>query len=291
MPLARPRIVALTAFALLAFAGNSLLTRAALAQGLIGPGAFAAIRLASGAAMLAVLAARRGLPIRPRRDDWPGIAALFLYAAGFSFAYLQLTTATGALILFAVVQLSMIAAATAAGRPPGRIELLGITVALAGLVWLLAPGLAAPRVVALLLMLVAGVAWAGYTLLGRGAGDPVARSARNFIGATPLGLLLLLPSASVPASVAGIGLAVASGAVTSGLGYIAWYGVLPRLGVTTAGIVQLLVPVVATIGGALWLGEALSTRLLVATAIILLGIGIGALGIGRGQGRGPAPSK
>jgi drug/metabolite transporter (DMT)-like permease len=280
------RLVLLTGFALLAFAGNSLLTRAALADGVISPGgfaaispgAFAAIRLASGAAALALLAHRRGA-ILPGKADLGGIIALFVYAAGFSFAYGQLTTATGALILFASVQIALMAAATIAGRPPRPLEALGIAVALAGLAWLLAPGLAAPTLAATALMVAAGTAWAGYTLLGRGAGDPAARSARNFIGAAPLGLVLLLVPVNagggpLHASPAGVALAVASGAVTSGLGYIAWYAVLPRLSVATAGVVQLLVPAVAAAGGALWLGEALSARLLAATAIILSGIAL-----------------
>ncbi len=275
------RLVLLTGFALLAFAGNSLLTRAALADGAISPGAFAAIRLAAGAAALALLARRRGA-ILPGTADLGGIAALFVYAAGFSFAYGQLTTATGALVLFASVQIALMAAATIAGRAPRPLEAIGIAVAFAGLAWLLAPGLAAPTLAATALMVAAGTAWAGYTLLGRGAGDPAARSARNFIGAAPLGLLLLLVplnagdagGAPLHASPAGVALALASGAITSGLGYIAWYAVLPRLSVATAGVVQLLVPAVAAAGGALWLGEALSARLLAATGIILAGIAL-----------------
>ncbi|HZH27965.1 MAG TPA: DMT family transporter [Azospirillaceae bacterium] len=284
----------LAGFAILAFAGNSLLTRAALGDGRIGAEAFAGIRLIAGAAMLAVIALPRGAVVVPRRADLPGIAALVVYAAAFTYAYLDLGAATGALILFGMVQFTMTAVTTIRGTPPGRREMAGLAVALAGFGWLLAPGLVAPPMAAALLMGLAGAAWGVYTLLGRGAADPLAQTARYFVGAAPLGLVLLALASAGSAGalelpgVRGVALAILSGAVTSAIGYAVWYTVLPRLSVTVAGISQLLVPAIAAAGGALWLGEPLSARVVGATVLILAGIGLG-LRRGPGQGRAPGP--
>ncbi|WP_374447817.1 DMT family transporter [Stella sp.] len=273
-PSGRFRVIALTALAILAFAGNSLLTRPALAGGEIGPALFMGLRLASGAVMLALLCLRRPAAILPRRADLPGVAALFAYAAAFTFAYLELGAATGALILFALVQLGLAGLASAAGRPPGRRETAGLLVAFAGLVWLLAPGATQPPLLPALLMAAAGIAWAVYTLVGRGAADPLGRTARNFVGAALLGLLVVFAVPEPAPTVTGVALALASGMVTSALGYAVWYAVLPRLSVATAGAAQLLVPVVAAAGAALWLGEVLSPRLVAAAMVVLGGIWI-----------------
>lgn len=266
--------VVLTALAILAFAGNSLLTRPALAGGEIGPATFMGLRLASGAVMLALLCIGRPAALLPRRADLPGVLALFAYAVAFTFAYVELGAATGALILFALVQLSLAGLAVAAGRPPNARETLGLLVAFAGVAWLLAPGATQPPVAAALLMAAAGVAWGVYTMAGRGATDPLGLTARNFVGAAALGLLVLLLVPETAPSATGIGLALASGMATSALGYAVWYAVLPRLSVSTAGAAQLLVPVVAAVGAALWLGEALSLRLIGAAAVVLGGIAI-----------------
>ncbi len=267
-------IVFLTGFALLAFAGNSLLTRAALSQALIGAGAFAGIRLASGALMLIAangFAWRRALP-GPK--DGPAIFALLIYMGCFSFAYKALGAANGALILFASVQISMAAIAAARGEPPSARQAGGLALAFGGLIWLLAPGISAPPLVPGALMAAAGAAWGIYTLLGRAASDAIAANARNFLGAAPLGLALLWLEPAATPSAAGIGLAIGAGAVTSGLGYAIWYRALAHLSPATAGAVQLLVPVVAAAGANLWLGEQLSIRLLLACIAILTGIAL-----------------
>jgi len=265
---------AFTALAILAFAGNSLLTRAALAEGAIGAGAFAAIRILAGAVTLAALVQFDVRRLRPSRRDVPGVLSLLAYMAFFTWAYRELGAAAGALILFAMVQLTMAGVSIVQARPPSAWESLGLAIAFAGLAWLLAPGLAAPPLAPALLMACAGVAWGFYTLLGRGAADPVAVTARNFLGCAPLGLLLPLGDAGPSLSPLGVGLAVAAGALTSGLGYALWYAALPRLSVPTAGAAQLLAPAVAAAGATVWLGEPLSARLLGASVAILAGVGV-----------------
>ncbi|MEM9303429.1 MAG: DMT family transporter [Pseudomonadota bacterium] len=270
--------VVLTTLAILAFAGNSLLTRAALADGHLGPATFAGLRLLSGAITLAAIGLWGAHPVRPGRADLPGIAALAVYAVAFTFAYVNMGAAAGALILFAMVQLTMAAVATLQGQRPRGLEAIGLLVALGGLAWLLAPGLTAPPLLPALLMAIAGAAWGAYTLFGRGASDPLAATARNFIGTWPLAVVLLAGLAFEAPSVRGVVLAVLSGAITSGLGYAIWYAVLPRLTVAIAGCAQLTVPAVAAIGGALWLGETITLRLALASLLILAGVGLTILG-------------
>ncbi|MBK8160319.1 MAG: DMT family transporter [Rhodospirillaceae bacterium] len=271
------RVIALTALAILAFAGNSLLTRWALAplpDGVpaIGAAEFVTLRLVAGALMLALLALRQRADVLPRRADLGGVLSLLAYGEAFTFAYLTLGAATGALILFATVQLTLALWATLRGTPLSGRDRLGLVIAFAGMAWLLAPGATAPPLVAALLMVLAGIAWGIYTMLGKGAADPFARTARNFIGAAPLALLLLPFAQLTVPTFHGAALAIASGAVTSGLGYVVWYAVLPRLKVATAGAAQLLVPVVAATGGILWLGESLSLKLAAVTVLVLGGI-------------------
>lgn len=266
------KIIALTALAILAFAGNSLLTRWALAGADIGAAEFVGLRLASGAVMLALLSWQQRAAILPRRADLGGILALLIYGEAFTFAYLDLGAATGALILFATVQLTLAGIATLRGAAPSSRDRVGLLIAFAGMAWLLAPGASTPPLVPALLMALAGIAWGVYTMLGRGSADPFARTARNFIGAAPLALLILLAVPLTMPNLDGVLLAIASGAITSGLGYVVWYAVLPELKVATAGAAQLLVPVVAAAGGILWLGEDLSLKLAAVTAIILGGI-------------------
>ena len=268
------RVFALTSLAMLAFAGNSLLCRLALAHTAIDPASFTAIRMISGAAMLAVAVRLRGGHWRVQ-GSWPSALALLAYAVAFSFAYVGLSAATGALLLFGAVQATMIGVALARGERLHGAQLAGLALACAGLVALLLPGLAAPPLGRAALMLGAGVAWGAYSLRGQGAGDATAVNAGNFLRATPIALALSLVLAyGRPADPAGIGYAVASGALASGVGYAIWYAALPSLRSTTAAVVQLSVPALATLGGALLLGEPITARVVLASAAILGGIGI-----------------
>lgn len=265
--------VVLTALAMLAFAANSLLCRLALQHGRIDPASFASIRLVSGAVTLAVIARYRVHPGRRGKADWLSAAMLFAYVAFFSFAYLTLPAGTGALILFGAVQLTMFSAGMRGGERFAPVAWAGVALAAAGLVWLVAPSVAAPPLVGTALMAVAGVAWGVYSLRGRGIADPLAATASNFAWATPLALAVsLLLAARAHADAAGVGLAVASGAVTSGLGYVAWFAALRHLSAMRAAAVQLSVPLIAALGGMLILSEAFTPRLAVAGAAILGGI-------------------
>lgn len=275
MAIKRPALAALMLpLAILAFAGNSLLTRASLAQLLIGAGAFAALRLGAGAALLAILTLARGGSIRPTRAELPGIIALAVYMGGFTFAYLELGAGTGALILFAVVQLTMIAASLLKGQRPTAREGIGALLALGGLVWLLAGDLGQSALLPALSMTLAAIGWGVYTLIGRGAKDPLAQTSRNFIGAAPLGLALWALAPSAPITPTGALLAMIAGAITSGLGYAIWYAALPRLSRISAGVAQLMVPPVTAIIAAIGLGEPLTVKLISATALILAGVAL-----------------
>ncbi|RMH85561.1 EamA family transporter [Pseudomonas sp. AOB-7] len=269
-----PRILLLTALAMLAFAGNSLLCRLALRETAIDAASFTAIRLACGALTLWLLLRLRTVR-QPMAGNWPGALALFAYAAAFSFAYLQLDTGVGALLLFGAVQLSMLLWGLWRGERLGLAASLGTALAAGGLLALLLPGASAPPLAAALLMLLAGIAWGGYSLLGRGQGDPLAVTAGNFLRAAPLALLLaltLLPRLSWDG--AGLCYALLSGALTSGVGYAIWYSALPGLRASQAATVQLSVPILAALGGALLLGEALSLRLLLSAGAVLGGIAL-----------------
>jgi drug/metabolite transporter (DMT)-like permease len=207
--------------------------------------------------------------------NWGSAAVLFLYALPFAFAYTTLSTGTGALILFGCVQATMMAAALRAGERPSPLEWAGLAAAIAGLVYLVSPGLSAPDPLGATLMGIAGVSWGLYSLRGRGSSDPVGTTTGNFVRATPL---VALAGASLwPASVVswrGVTLALVSGAVTSGLGYVIWYRTLRRLTATRAAIVQLPVPLLTAIGGVIVLSESVSTRLVVAAVLILGGVGL-----------------
>lgn len=268
------RLASLTALALVAFAGNSLLCRAALAHGAIDAAGFTLVRLLSGAAVLVLLVRLQG-DKAAGNGSWLSALALFAYAAAFSFAYLQLTAATGALLLFGAVQATMIATGLSRGERLRALQLAGLLLACGGLIALLLPGLSAPPLSGALLMLAAGVAWGAYSLRGRGAGDPLRVTAGNFVRAVPFAALLaLLLWGQLAATPAGIAYAIASGALASGVGYAIWYSALPHLRATTAASVQLSVPVIAALGGALLLGEALTLRLLVASVAIVGGIAL-----------------
>jgi drug/metabolite transporter (DMT)-like permease len=256
------------------FAANSLLCRAALAPGLADPATFTSVRLASGAAALALLLgiARRA---RPAGGSWGSALALFLYAAAFSLAYVRIGAGVGALVLFPAVQLTMVGWTALRGARPGRRQLLGIAVALAGLAWLTAPGATAPDLAGAALMLSAGVAWGAYSLRGRTAPDPLAITAHNFLLSLPLTAALSLALArEASATPAGLALAAASGALASGGGYSLWYAVVPALGATRAAALQLATPVLAGLGATAFLGEHLTPRIAVAGAAILAGIAL-----------------
>jgi len=268
------RTIALTVLAMIAFAGNSLLCRAALKHTSIDAASFTAIRLVSGAVMLWLLVRMRRTP-PGGKGNWLSAVALFIYAAGFSFAYVSLPAATGALLLFGAVQATMIGHGIWAGERLRRLQLVGLVLAFGGIVGLLLPGLSAPPLYGSILMLGAGVAWGVYSLRGKGAGDPASITAGNFLRAAPISIILsalMLNGASW--DIAGFWYAASSGALASGIGYAIWYTVLPALKATSAATVQLSVPVIAALGGIMLLGEPLSPRLVLASLAILGGIAL-----------------
>jgi drug/metabolite transporter (DMT)-like permease len=265
----------LTLLAMLAFAANSLLCRAALERGVIDAFSFTALRLSSGAILLMML-----LWLPPRRrlsGSLPMAAMLFLYMLGFSLAYRSLSAATGALLLFGAVQLTMLGAAFRGGERFGPRRWAGFLLAIGGMVYLLLPGLTAPDPLGAALMVIAGLAWGAYSLLGRGSADALADTAGNFLLATPAALLVLglapvFGSEPLHLEPAGIALAIASGAVASGVGYVLWYAALPSLGAGRGATVQLSVPILAALGGVFLLSEPLTMRLFVAGAATLGGV-------------------
>ena len=268
-----PRTTALTSITLVAFASNSILCRLALAPRLIDAGTFTVVRLVSGAVMLGIVLIATERRIALFRVHWFSALALFAYAAPFSFAYLHIPAGTGALILFGAVQVTMIGWDVLHGKLFNIAELLGVVLAVSGLVVLAWPGASAPDIQGASLMAVAGVAWGVYSLLGRGVGDPLRATASNFalslVFAVPLGVASY-NSATV--TVHGLVLALCSGAVASGIGYAIWYAALRGLTSTQAGIVQLLVPVLAALGGVFLLGESISLRLVVSAVMIFSGV-------------------
>lgn len=272
------RIVALTALAMLAFAGNSLLCRAALAGGTIDAASFTTVRLVSGAvALWWIVRLRTGVRagMSAGAGHWASALALFVYAAGFSFAYLDLSAATGALLLFGAVQATMIGRGLMRGERLRPRQWIGLCVAIAGLVTLLLPGLSAPSPRAAVLMLAAGVAWGVYSLRGARGGDPLRETAGNFMRAAPFALALSLATLGHwHGSATGLGLAIASGALTSGIGYAIWYTALPALKAAQAATVQLSVPLIAALGAVVLLGEPVTLRLFGAAVAIVGGIAL-----------------
>nr|WP_315188318.1 DMT family transporter [uncultured Albidiferax sp.] len=271
----RTRSLLLTACAMLAFAGNSLLCRLALRHTAIDAASFTSVRLVAGALTLWLLLQCRRGSRSSGNGNWVSAVALCAYAAGFSWAYVQLSAATGALLLFGAVQATMVGHGLWAGERLRPLQCAGVLFTLAGLLALLLPGLAAPPLASAVLMLGAGMAWGVYSLRGKGAGDPLAVSAGNFLRAVPLALALTAASyAHLSLDTAGLLYAVASGALASGIGYAIWYTALPTLSSTAAASVQLSVPVLAALGGIAFLGESASLRLVLASVAILGGIGL-----------------
>jgi drug/metabolite transporter (DMT)-like permease len=271
----RGATIGLTALAMIAFAGNSVLCRLALGGGLIDAASFASVRVLSGAVMLAVLVGLRSPSSLRATPNWRMVAGLFLYMVFFAFAYTTLSTGTGALILFGAVQLTMFAVALHSGERFGAVAWIGLVLAIAGLVYLVSPGVTAPDPVGAGLMAVAGVAWGAYSLFGRGSNAPLADTASNFLFCVPLVIVvsLVFRDAMLVAS-RGLLLAVLSGAITSGIGYAIWYEALKGLTAGRAATVQLSVPAIAALGGVVLLSEDLTLRLLLASAATLGGVGL-----------------
>lgn len=270
------RIVILTTLSMLAFAANSVLGRMALDAGTIDAASFTFIRLLSGALMLWILVRlRAGRASSADRGSWLSGAMLFLYAICFSYAYLSLDTGTGALILFGLVQLTMIGWGLVKGERPSTLQWAGTLMAIGGLAYLLAPGVTAPSLNGALLMASAGVAWGVYSLRGRGVSQPLVVSSDNFLRSVPMALATMLLAMPLwQLDMHGTLLAILSGAVTSAIGYAIWYTALPALTATQAASVQLSVPVVAAVFGVTLMSEPVTVRLVVATIIILGGIGL-----------------
>ncbi len=270
----RQRILLLTLLAMLAFAGNSLLCRSALKHAGIDAASFTSIRIISGALALWLIVRLRRGPHR-QSGSWTSAIALFTYAAAFSFSYVSLTAATGALLLFGAVQATMIGYGLWTGERLRTWQLAGLVAALCGLVGLLLPGLSAPPLQGSVLMITAGVAWGAYSVRAKGSGDALSATAGNFARAAVPAVALcaaMLPWASIDSR--GVVYAVASGALASGVGYAVWYTALAELKVTSAATVQLSVPVLAAMGGVIFLNESVTLRLLIASAAILGGIAL-----------------
>lgn len=259
---------------MIAFAGNSLLCRLALKETGIDAASFTFIRLLSGAFALWLIVKAHKASWR-EAGNWPSALALFAYAGAFSFAYISLSAGTGALLLFGAVQATMILWGWRRGERLGLVQLVGLALALGGLVALLFPGLSAPPLGGSILMLGAGVAWGIYSLRGKAAGDPVTATAGNFLRAVPLAAILSIALlARSRLDWAGIGYAIISGAIASGVGYVIWYSALPSLRAASAATVQLSVPVLAAAGGILLLGEPITLRFLFASMAVLGGIAL-----------------
>lgn len=272
--MSKVRVLVLTSLTMIAFAGNSLLCRAALKHTSIDAASFTSIRLISGALILGlVVRMRHGIP--SGAGNWLSAFVLFAYAAGFSFAYVSLPAASGALLLFGAVQVTMIGYGIWTGERLRGLQLFGLMLAAGGLAGLLLPGISAPPLYGSILMLGAGVAWGVYSLRGKGAGNPTQVTAGNFLRAVPIAVALsVFMLSSTALDSAGFWYAVASGALASGIGYTIWYTALPALKATHAATVQLSVPVIAALGGIVFLGEPITLRVILASAAILGGIAL-----------------
>jgi len=270
-----PAVAILTALAMLAFAGNSLLCRLALGRGHIDAATFTTVRVLSGALLLGLLAWPRLKTPGRVVFDWRAVAALSAYMVCFSFAYLSLEAGTGALLLFGAVQLTMFAVALRGGERLSGRAWFGVALAVGGLCYLVAPGVTAPAPAGALLMTSAGIAWGVYSLRGRGNADPLRATAANFVGSIPVvAAVSMLSLRGYHGTWQGLLLATISGAVTSGLGYAAWYSALRHLTAARAATVQLSVPALAALGGVLLLGEPLTARLVLASAATIGGIAL-----------------
>ncbi|GAB2687318.1 DMT family transporter [Aliiglaciecola aliphaticivorans] len=263
--------------ALLAFAGNSILCRLALAESSIDATSFTLIRLISGAAMLMLILVVKGNSKQVKKSGtWPASLALFIYAAGLSYAYIELDTGVGALILFACVQITMLIISWYYGARLTLVESLGVLVAFAGFIYLVSPGVDSPSIMGVMLMAGAGIAWGYYSIIGSRSSTPLTDTTSNFIRASLI-CLILVPLLLIEASqfeTMGVVYALASGMITSGVGYAIWYKVLPHIRSSVAAVLQLSVPAIAAVGGLLLLDELLTAKMLIASGAILGGIGL-----------------
>ena len=263
----------LTALAMLAFAANSIFCRMALGEATIDAASFSSIRLLSGALTLGAILFYRQRGFARGSVNILSTLMLFVYAICFSFSYIRLATGSGALILFGTVQLTMILYGLYKGERPGKLAWLGIAAAFSGMVYLLMPSVTAPPLFSSLLMVIAGLAWGGYTLRGKGSRQPLANTAWNFIGTLPLVLLTeIFFFSQSRLSTEGITLAILSGSLASGIGYAIWYRALPQLSPTHAATVQLSVPVIAAFGGVALMAEPISLRMIISGIVVLGGI-------------------
>jgi drug/metabolite transporter (DMT)-like permease len=269
------RVFWLAGAALIGFSANSLLTRAALGAGRIDPASFTALRLAAGAATLAVLIGTRQRA-RDDRGSWSSAAALAGYAIFFTLAYTRIGAGVGALVLFGSVQVTMIGVGLARGERPERLDWLGLLLAAAGLLVFALPGATAPDPAGTLLMVLAGLSWGAYSLAGRRSRDPLGATAGNFLRACAFGPLafVALAGAAPHITAGGAGLAAASGSLASGVGYTLWYAALPSLAAWRAAVIQLVVPVLTAVAASVLLSELISLRLAAATALVALGVGL-----------------
>jgi len=267
------KIMLLTGIAMIAFAANSILCRMSLGNDLIDAASFTTIRLVSGALCLLAIVILREKRWRPGRPNWLSILSLYAYMACFSFAYQSLSAGTGALLLFGLVQLTMIAVAVIRGERLPASSWIGMALAVGGMVYLVMPGIEAPDPAYSALMALAGVSWGAYSLLGIGKSDPTTSTASNFLYAVPLAALgSIIESDNIFLSGQGALLAVVSGAIASGMGYAIWYRALKSIRASSAAVVQLSVPALATIGGVVFLAEPLTSRIVTATALTIGGI-------------------
>jgi drug/metabolite transporter (DMT)-like permease len=275
------RVALCTAAALTGFASNSLLTRAGVGSGAIDPASFTTVRLTTGALTLWLLLRWRSPDAVPA-SGWRAPMALAAYMVAFSFAYLRVGASAGALLLFGSVQITMMGWSLSRGERPGLLGWSGLLLAIGGLVWLVAPGLTAPDPVGAAAMAGAGVAWGGYSLIGRGVADPLAVTTSAFVRATPIAVAMSVALwGRAHGSARGLVLAAVSGSLASGLGYTLWYTALPSLAAWRAALLQLFVPVMTAVGAALLLGEGVTVRLAGATALVLAGVVLPMLRRGR----------
>ena len=274
------RVVVLTGLALMAFAANSVLCRLALGTGSIDAASFTVARLLSGSlTLVVVLFLRSERSLIPKYGSWMSSWMLFIYAISFSYAYITLETGTGALILFGAVQITMILTAVLTGTQLKSSEWIGVGVAFGGFVYLVMPGVSTPSLLGFSLMLISGIAWGIYTLRGRGSERPLLDTAHNFMRTVPLLVILFLSTRfEMNYSTQGLIYAVLSGALASGVGYSIWYAALKHLSASQAAVLQLLVPVIAAMGGVLFVGERITPRLIVSALMVLGGIFLVILG-------------
>lgn len=286
------QLALLTALTMIAFAANSVLNRMAVDGMFIDPGSFALIRVVSGAVVLGMILTVRGGKMQMRaKPRLIGAVSLSVYMVGFSLAYLTLDAGLGALILFGTVQMTMFAHAARRPGGLGARRLTGALVAFAGLIYVLSPGIGGPAYLSgAVMMIAAGMGWAVYTIAGQSEADALGATAANFLIAVPL-LTLLLVGGGTDVTFAGAGLAILSGAVTSGLGYALWYSILPRLDTSAAAVVQLSVPVIAIAGGVLFLGEPLTLRIVIAAIVVLGGIAVAVTASPAQAGHKAAPNR